>query len=245
MHKKITNEDHGIMWVIGKSGLSHFKALYVIYKYGHNRRFSVCELERTLELAGIVCKLDESKQIDEVYSNVPFKENTQEEVKNSVSSLMANYDVVKQIQPSLKLCVHEADKEYYSLLEGDNVVQGWLSIIDDGTYIHIGMLYVLPEYRKTGSSRWLLYSVKEHIGKPYIVDGVTSKNGQAMIDSVFNNKVFNVMVLNKKDNTMNKYDGKPLYGPDLCYVIEAMEIPYKQKNHLSEGLYTYYDIFDE
>lgn len=179
-------------------------------------------------------------QVDEVYSGIKFKEYDDQNVQDYVTNLKDGYKVISRIQPDIELC--ENDGVYFLIQNND--VPCWMSIKGSGKYIEVDMLYCRPEYRRTGCTHWLLFSVKEHVNKPFMVDGVTSPQGQAMIDKIFKEDPFRVKVLDKTTGELHNYNGVKVYDHNLCYIVETHEIPYRTNTlRLKEKYDTYYDIF--
>lgn len=187
-------------------------------------------------------RLWEIFDINEVFTGFTIKDLNDEDLNNMTTKLKTGCNFIKQIQPELKLY---RNKDTFFILNNDEIVTGWLTVDDSAKYIDIKLIYTVPEFRKSGCTHWILYATKEHLQKPYMIDGMTTYSGQTMINRIFNHKTFNVNVLNKKTNEMVPYDGVALNDHDLCYIIESHEIPYKIGNDVWEEHHFYHNLYED
>jgi len=94
--------------------------------------------------------------------------------------------------------------------EGD-ITYGWANVspitLNQTTYQHLQLIYVLPQYRKTGVSKVLFHGIKQTTNTPIVIDGPIFKAGEKFIDSLSKTEHYNIWVFNKKTNTKQQYHG--------------------------------------
>jgi len=147
--------------------------------------------------------------------------------KNHIYSYLDGSVVVATVRPSVTLC---RNKNVFLLVKNGETVLGCVVlnhpiVINGNEYGSLKVLYVFPEYRKTSATHWLLFSVKEELEQPLIVDGAIFKDGGELILSVLRHQSVRASVIDKHSGRT-----EPLTmlvdDPDKAYVFEQTRLGY-------------------
>ncbi len=139
------------------------------------------------------------------------------------NKLLSNPERIIPVQENLSIYI-TSNNTYHALVKNNSTVLGFLTLSDvkvnNNSYTHIDLIYVLPAFRNSKTVQHLIYYVKEHSKNPIIADGAIFKGGQNIIQSLAKHRLAKVSILNK--NTGEKTPFTSLIDDlDSCYIFES------------------------
>jgi hypothetical protein len=151
---------------------------------------------------------------------------------------------IAQVRPSVAL---RKNGNAYLLVKDESILLG-VAIIDDNVkvanklYSSLVVIYVPPKYRKTSATHWLVFSVKEELRRPLLVDGAIFKGGGELILSLMKHQSIRGSVLDKETGEIT-----PLVGlvddPNKAYVFEQTNLGYA-KDYFESGSPVWLPVFE-
>lgn len=200
---------------------------------------------RMRESLDIVESAINSEIVDEVINfDKQFPENTEASDKTR-RDLVTGAQKIKQIDSNVNLYVNN---DYYFLMDIENNVIGFIKSeeqhIAEKTYINVTLIYIYPKYR--GKSAWkpLLYSFKEEVKYPVIMDGAIFTGGKAIIKTIIRDRLMNVQALDKNTGLATKCNGIIDSDFDTCYLLEKVKFGYGKQYFTEGSAFTWYGLMD-
>lgn len=146
---------------------------------------------------------------------------------NDLKQKIAGSELIAQVRPTVAL---RRNKNSYLLVKDDSILLG-VAVVNDGVevagkiYDSLVMVYVPPEYRKTSATHWLIFSIKEELRHPLLVDGAIFKDGGELILSMLKHQSIRGSVLDKSTGEITPLSGL-INDQNKAYVFEQTKIGY-------------------
>lgn len=100
-------------------------------------------------------------------------------------------------------------------------------------YAHLDVIYVFPEHRRIGISRFLLIVMKSETDLPIIADGAVFAVGQKLLRRTLREPVLSVQMLNKTTGEIEPFHDV-VDDLDRCYLLRETKLAYSVE--LSPGI---------
>ncbi len=175
-------------------------------------------------------------KLSEVFKSLNFPEPSTQDIQTSLESLKDG-KVLNQLEGG-KFALLQQDNYYALLRNHDSQIMCWAELVPYSGKIsglELKMIYVLPQFRNTIATTILVFSVKQYLNQPIIVDGPVSTQGQQLLKAITKRtKHFVVNYANATTGEKQPYQDGMLepYDKDHIIVVE-------QQGQVSSNLHEY------
>jgi hypothetical protein len=136
-----------------------------------------------------------------IYSPDGFREYSDAQINASIKWLSNGTELTKLENGKWSIIKND---DWYGIKKG-NDIRGWICLKPQGEYLHLVILYILPEFRNSNALSILIFGLKSFLEKPIIISNrdALSKDGWKLLKSVLSRDMMGAYTL--YNNIKTKY----------------------------------------
>ncbi|MGI0075878.1 MAG: hypothetical protein ACREAU_00550 [Nitrosopumilaceae archaeon] len=162
-------------------------------------------------------------------TGLDFPDYTEQQLVDIIDYIKNAKEITK-FEEGGRFTLYQKDDFYILRNNKGDITYGWArikqEIYNERPYDYLKIIYILPQYRKSGVALVLFHAVKEIVNGKVIIDGPVFPKGEEFINSLAKKGIYTIWSVDKKTHQRKKYEpGAITFDPkgDLIMIENKQE----------------------
>jgi hypothetical protein len=152
-----------------------------------------------------------------IFSPDGFNEYSDEQIQKAISWLATGKELTKLENGKWSIIKND---DFYGIKKGEEI-RGWVCLKPENEYLHLVILYILPEFRNSNALSILMFGIKSFLEKPILISqkDPISKDGWKLFKSVLSKNIMGAKTLH--NNILSDYKDGDELSRENAIILEA------------------------